>query len=200
MYSPADLPSSTRAAPAKKRRLSEHTGISSFAYESGLPTLRDSSSANSSACSSIAFASLSSASARSPGVVSNHSGSAFFAACTARSTSSAVARGTSAIVSPVAGFSTSIVSPLAESTHSPPTRFLCCSTVTLMTCLPEVRMVPSLHRGRLSALRGRPRLRGRADDAGVARQPLGDRHRDDRQQDDGEGNDVDDRKLLAFAQ
>ena len=31
MYSPADLPSSTRAAPAKKRMLSAETGISSFA-------------------------------------------------------------------------------------------------------------------------------------------------------------------------
>ncbi len=32
MYSPAERPSSTRAAPAKKRRLSAHTGISSRAY------------------------------------------------------------------------------------------------------------------------------------------------------------------------
>ena len=70
----------TRAAPAKKRMLSEHTGISSRAYDSGLPTLRDSTSASSSACSSIASASFNSISARSPGVVSSHSGSAFFAA------------------------------------------------------------------------------------------------------------------------
>ena len=57
------------------------TGISSLAYESGLPTFRDSSSAISSPCSSSASASLSSISARSPGVVSSHSGRAFFAAC-----------------------------------------------------------------------------------------------------------------------
>src|SRR6059058_5544400 len=80
MYSPADLPSSKRAAPAKKRKLSEQTGSSSFAYASGLPTFSDSTSASSSVCSSIASASLSSISARSPGVVSSHSGSAFLAA------------------------------------------------------------------------------------------------------------------------
>ena len=50
MYSPADLPSSRRAAPAKKRMLSTATGISSFAYASGLPTFCDSSSASSSPC------------------------------------------------------------------------------------------------------------------------------------------------------
>src|SRR5579884_3923406 len=122
MYSPALLPSSNRAAPAKKRRLSTQTGISSRAYESGLPTLRDSSSASSSAFSSSASASLSSASARSPGVVSSHSGSALLAAATARSTSASVPRGTSAIVSPVAGFSTGIVPPSTASTQSPPTK------------------------------------------------------------------------------
>src|SRR3954449_8852938 len=49
MSSPAALPSSTRAAPAKKRMLSAHTGSSSRAYESGLSTFRDSISASSSA-------------------------------------------------------------------------------------------------------------------------------------------------------
>src|SRR5580765_301312 len=131
MYSPADLPSSTRAAPAKKRMLSVATGISSLAYESGLPTFSDSSSAISSACSSSASASLSSISARSPGVVSIHSTRAFFAAWTAWSTSSADARGTSAITSPVDGLRTSIVSPLEASTHSPPMRFWCMETVVL---------------------------------------------------------------------
>ncbi len=67
---------------------------------------------------------------RSLGVLSRHSANAFFAASTARSTSSAVPRGTSAITSPVDGFSTSIVSPLAESTHLPPTKFLCRVTAT----------------------------------------------------------------------
>src|SRR3954451_22644891 len=136
MYSPADLPSSTRAAPAKKRRLSAETGISSRAEASGLPTFCDSSSASSSPCSSIAAASLSSASERSCGVVSSHSGSACLAASTARSTSACVPRGTSAIVSPVAGFSTSIVPPSIASTHLPPTKFLCWETVTLITPLP----------------------------------------------------------------
>ena len=140
MYSPADLPSRTRAAPAKKRMLSEATGISSFADPSGLPTFCDSSSASSSACWSSASASFSSISARSPGVVSSHSGRAFFAACTARSTSSALERGTSAIVSPVAGFSTSMVSPPAASTHSPPTRFWCFETVVLTVYL--LRRIP----------------------------------------------------------
>src|SRR6266542_1144886 len=133
MYSPADLPSSSRAAPAKKRRLSEQTGSSSFAYVSGLPTFCDSSSASSSVCSSMASASFSSASARSAGVVSSHSGRADFAASTALSTSVWEPRGTSAIVSPVEGFSTSIVAPSTASTHSPPMKFLRCETVTLIS-------------------------------------------------------------------
>src|SRR5689334_4330042 len=179
--------------------LSAHTGISSRAYDSGLPTLRDSISASSSACSSIASASFRSISARSPGVVSSHSGSAFFAAWTARSTSSALARGTSAIVSPVAGLRTSIVSPLAESTHSPPTKFLCCSVVTLIACLLNSDG-SSLHGRDFCALRRGGGLRRRSDHAGVACQSLGDRHRHDRQRDDGERDHVDDRELLPLAQ
>ena len=112
-----------RAAPAKKRRLSDMTGGSSRETAIGLPTFTDSSCASSSAFSSIRSASLSRISARSPGVVSSHSGSAFLAASTARSTSACVPRGTSAIVSPVAGFSTSIVPPSTAPTHSPPTKF-----------------------------------------------------------------------------
>ena len=50
------------------------------------------------------------------------------AASTARSTSACVPLGTSAMISPVAGFSTSIVPPSTASTHSPPTKFLCCET------------------------------------------------------------------------
>ncbi len=124
MYSPADWPSRCRAAPAKKRRLSAENGISSRDAISGLPTFSDSSCASSSACSSITSASLCRSSERSFGVESSHSGSAFLAASTARSTSSALQLGTSAIVSPVAGLITSIVSPEAASTHSPPTKFL----------------------------------------------------------------------------
>ncbi len=120
MYSPVERPSRMRAAPAKKRRLSAISAGSSRAAAIGLPTFFDSSAASSSAFSSMTSASLRSISARSRGVESSHSGSAFLAAWTARSASSAVLAGTSAIASPVAGFRTSIVSPPAESTHSPP--------------------------------------------------------------------------------
>src|SRR5881392_2929430 len=177
MYSPEALPSRMRAAPAKKRRLSAQTGISSLAYESGLPTFTDSSSASSSVCSSIASASLSSASARSPGVVSSHSGSAFFAASTARSTSASVPLGTSAIVSPVAGFRTSIVPPSTESTHSPPTRFLWLDTVVLTATSSRSPKDPS-----------------------IARQALRDRDGQDRRDDHEEDDHVHLRKLLAQPQ
>jgi hypothetical protein len=103
--------------------LSLQTGISSRAYESGLPTFCDSIWASSSACSSITSASLSSTSARSPGVASRHSGQAFFAASTARSTSAWEPSGTSPIASPVAGLMISVVSPSTASTQSPPTKF-----------------------------------------------------------------------------
>ena len=131
MYSPADFPSRFRAAPAKKRRLSAEKGISSREAMSGLPTFADSSCASSSACSSMTSASACRSSDRSLGAFSSHSGAAFFAASTARSTSSAPQRGTSAIVSPVAGAITPIVSPEAASTSSPPTRIRYCVVVAL---------------------------------------------------------------------
>ena len=49
MYSLAALPSITRAAPAKKRRLSTTTGISSIAAPTGLPAFFDSRRPSSSA-------------------------------------------------------------------------------------------------------------------------------------------------------
>jgi hypothetical protein len=104
--------------------------ISSPRIAIGFPTLSDSSFASSSPFSSITFASASSSSMRSLGVFSCHSDQAFFAASTARSTSASVPFGTSAMTSPVAGLSTSIVSPPVASTHSPPTKFFCCITVT----------------------------------------------------------------------
>ena len=76
---------------------------------------------------------------RSFGVFDCHSVHAFFAASTARSTSSAEPRGTSAITSPVAGFSTSIVSPLDDSTHSPPMNCLSWVTETLTDDLRSVK-------------------------------------------------------------
>src|SRR5665213_2777988 len=109
MYSPADLPSRLRAAPAKKRRLSSENGISSRETISGLPTLRDSICASSSALSSRICASLYSSSERSFGVASSHSGSACLARSTTASTSSAVMFGTAPIVSAVAGLITSMV-------------------------------------------------------------------------------------------
>src|SRR2546430_3678522 len=181
MYSPVVRPSRQRAAPAKKRRLSTLTGGSSRAYASGLPTFCDSSSASSSVCSSIASASLSSASARSPGVVSSHSGSAFLAASTARSTSACVPLGTSAIVSPVAGFRTSIVPPSTASSHSPPTKFFCWDAVTLMVNLP-VEIWFSL-----------------LEQSGLAGETLRDHHRDHRQHDHDEDHRVHLRQLLPEA-
>src|SRR5665213_1917551 len=109
MYSPADLPSRLRAAPAKKRRLSSENGISSRETISGLPTLRDSICASSSALSSRICASLYSSSERSFGVASSHSGSACLARSTTASTSSGVMFGTAPIVSAVAGLITSMV-------------------------------------------------------------------------------------------
>ncbi len=69
MYLPAAVASMQRAAPAKKRRLSHATGISSRAATIGLPTFSDSTTLSSSARSSIASAIRSSARARSPGGV-----------------------------------------------------------------------------------------------------------------------------------
>ena len=73
MYSPAERPSSTRAAPAKKRIWSIIGGISSAIVTAiGLPVFCDSSATSSSACASSASAISSSASWRSDGVVSRH--------------------------------------------------------------------------------------------------------------------------------
>ena len=125
------MPSRFRAAPAKKRRLSAITAGSSFATHHGFPTFCDSSRASSSAFSSITSARPSRSSIRSLGVLPRHSLQAFLAASTARSTSSALELGTSAITSPDAGLRTSIVSPLDDSTKSPPMNCLCCVTDTL---------------------------------------------------------------------
>ena len=90
MYSPADRPSSTRAAPAKNRSWSTIGGISSLAVSArGLPVLRHSASRSSSVRASIASAILSSARWRSAGVVSRQPSNASAAAVMARSTSAA---------------------------------------------------------------------------------------------------------------
>jgi hypothetical protein len=84
--------------------VSAENGISSPAMAVGSPTFCTSSRVSSSVLSSIASASLSRSSIRSFGIFERHSDQAFFAASTARSTSSVVPRGTSAIASPVVGF------------------------------------------------------------------------------------------------
>src|SRR5919109_232691 len=112
----------TRAAPAKNRTCSAITMISSeTTHEDGLPTFSDSSRPSSSACPSMTSASFSSRALRSPGVLSNQvSSNAFCAVLTARSTSSSVPLGISAIVSPDEGLTTGRPSSAAPSVHSPP--------------------------------------------------------------------------------
>ena len=90
MYSPADRPSSTRAAPAKNRIWSTLGGSSSLVVRpSGLPVSLDSALTNSSARSSSASAIFSSAFCRSAGVVSPQASKALAAAAYAASMSSA---------------------------------------------------------------------------------------------------------------
>jgi hypothetical protein len=74
-YSPADLPSWSRAAPAKNRRLSVMNGMSARETEIGLPTSSASSCARFSASASIASESRSSIAARSLAGVSNQTSS-----------------------------------------------------------------------------------------------------------------------------
>ena len=88
MYSPVALPSSTRAAPAKKRIWSTIGGISSdIARGTGFPVFSDSMATSSSAFSSITSASLSRARCRSLGVDHRHFSKARPAAWKAWSTS-----------------------------------------------------------------------------------------------------------------
>jgi hypothetical protein len=104
MYSPADLPSSTRAAPAKKRIWSHIGGTSSSRVSwRGLPVLRDSTSTSSSARSSNASAMRSSARWRSLGVVSRQLSKARSAALKAASTSASLDSAAVAYFSPVLG-------------------------------------------------------------------------------------------------
>src|SRR3954451_8789604 len=119
-YSLTALPSITRHAPAKKRNRSTLTAISSIAAWTGLPAFWLSRRPNSSARDSRASAIFSSIRLRSCGVVCRHVSNADAAAFAARSTSSLPDAGVCATTSPVAGFSTSSVSPDAASTNSPP--------------------------------------------------------------------------------
>src|SRR5258705_4441941 len=190
MYSPVDLPSSTRAAPAKKRMLSAEIPGSSTATAQGLPVLSDSRRASSSAFSSIASAIFSSTVMRSPGVESSHSGSALAAASTARSTSAWVPCGTSAIFSPVAGLITSIVAPSTASTQSPPTKFLYAVAVSVAMQNPSSEKVwmPNLHAARSG--------RAASQHSRIAHQTLRQYNRNDRQSQHHQAADVDVRQLL----
>src|SRR5829696_3843760 len=133
-YSPADLPSSTRAAPAKKRIWSAIAGISSsMVSPMGLPVFSDSARTSSSARSSMASASLSRASCRSLGVESRHDSKALSATSNARSTSVPPETGASAKASPVAGLMRSEDRPSPASTRSPPTKF--CSLFFLVSTM-----------------------------------------------------------------
>lgn len=121
MYSPAERPSSSRAAPAKKRIWSTIGGSSSLAVRpSGLPVFSDSAATSSSARASKASAIFSSAFWRSEGVVSRQPGKAAAAAAMAASTSAWPESGAVAYTSPVAGLTTSVVRPSAASLNSPP--------------------------------------------------------------------------------
>ena len=110
----------TREAPAKNRKRSAQTVISSIAAPTGLPALADSSRPSSSAAASSESAILSRIRLRSWGVVFRHVWNAVSAALTARSTSSFADAGTLAMTWPFAGFSMSSVSPDAASTNWPP--------------------------------------------------------------------------------
>ena len=73
MYSPAARPSSTRAAPAKKRNWSTIGGTSSAMVTGiGLPVFSDSSATSSSALASTRSAMASMAFCRTDGVTSRH--------------------------------------------------------------------------------------------------------------------------------
>jgi hypothetical protein len=96
MYSPAARPSSTRAAPAKKRSWSTITGSSSDVVSPiGLPVFADSTSTSPSPLASTASAMRSNANWRCAGVVSRQVSNALAAARTSLSTSSAPATGAS---------------------------------------------------------------------------------------------------------
>ncbi len=116
-YSPADLPSRIRAAPAKNRSSSASGGTSSdLVSATGLPVLRLSAVTRSSARASIALANRSSARLRSDGVVSRQTSKAAAAAVSAASTSSRPDTGALAYVSPVLGSITELVTPPAAGT------------------------------------------------------------------------------------
>ncbi len=124
MYSPADLPSSSRAAPAKKRIWSTIGGTSSdMVRANGLPVFSHSAATSSSARASMASAMRMRARLRSEGVVRLHPAKAAAALRTARSTSAGPETGASANGRPVLGSTTGAVGPSAACTRSPSMKF-----------------------------------------------------------------------------
>ncbi len=104
MYSPAERPSSIRAAPAKNRIWSTIGGISSDRVSAiGLPVFCDSAFTSSSARDSMASAIRSRARLRSAGVESRQPGNASAAEAKAAATSVSLDTGAVANTSPVLG-------------------------------------------------------------------------------------------------
>ena len=125
------MPSSTRAAPAKKRTWSIAGGSSSVLVNpSGLPVFSLSTATNSSARFSIASASLSSASWRSAGVESRQVSNAVDAALHRPVDVLGAGHGAVANSSSVDGLTMPDVRPSALSTYSPLMRF--CSVRVVM--------------------------------------------------------------------
>jgi hypothetical protein len=140
MYSPADRPSSIRAAPAKNRSWSTDGGSSSDSVRpTGLPVFLDSTRVISSARCSTASAKRSIARLRSAGVASRQVSNAVAATCSASSTSAALDTGACAYASPVLGSTTSLYAPSRGSVYLPFTKFRsgACAIPASCECLPR---------------------------------------------------------------
>src|SRR5215468_12329434 len=125
MYSPAERPSSMRAAPAKNRIWSIIGGISSDRVSAtGLPVFSVSAATSCSAFSSRVSAIRSSARLRSAGVVSRHFSNASLAAANAAVTSASREIGAVAKASPALGSTTSDRRSYAKSVSCPPTKLV----------------------------------------------------------------------------
>ena len=115
-----------RGAWAKKRQLSMVRSISNSMIDTGLPTLRHSSSESSSTLSAMIWATCVSISLRARGVVWDQAPKASRAAATAASTSAGPLKGTSARTEPWAGSTTDRVRPSRASTKRPAMKFPVC--------------------------------------------------------------------------
>ena len=155
MYSPAEVPSSTRAAPAKKRIWSTIGGISSDSTSAfGLPVFSLSTATSCSARASIASAIFNSASWRSDGVVFPHDSNARSAAWQAASISCSEETADVANTSSVTG-STSSSSRPSSAAAFPSTKLV--SVLVINSPLPQAVAVRTLP----TPMRLRERLCGR---------------------------------------